>query len=183
MGECGLRGGYMETHNLPNTAEENLYKLKSIELCSNTAGQMAVHLMVNPPQEGVESKACVEQYQREYNAVKQGLKERAKLLSDTFNAMKNVSCTEIQGAMYAFPQIHFSKKFIEEAKSVGKKPDFLYCMEMVNKTGIMTVPGSGFGQKEGTYHFRITNLVTPTAKMEEVLDVLRKFNDDFHANN
>lgn len=56
-------------------------------------------------------------------------------------------------------------------------------MEMVNKTGIMTVPGSGFGQKEGTYHFRITNLVTPTKRMEEVLEVLRKFNDDFHANN
>lgn len=56
---------------------------------------MAVHLMVNPPQVGVESADCVELYQREYNAVKQGLKERAKLLSDTFNAMKNVSCTEI----------------------------------------------------------------------------------------
>jgi aspartate/methionine/tyrosine aminotransferase len=52
---------------------------------------------------------------------------------------------------------------------------------MVNKTGIMTVPGSGFGQRDGTYHFRITNLVTPTKNMEEVLDRLRKFNSDFHA--
>ena len=38
LGECGLRGGYMETHNLSNRAEQILYKLKSIELCSNTAG-------------------------------------------------------------------------------------------------------------------------------------------------
>jgi aspartate/methionine/tyrosine aminotransferase len=60
LGECGLRGGYMETHNLPQTAEDHLYKLKSIELCSNTAGQMAVHLMVNPPQIGIESKECVD---------------------------------------------------------------------------------------------------------------------------
>lgn len=115
LGECGLRGGYMETHNLPQSAEETLYKLKSIELCSNTAGQMAVHLMVNPPEKGVESAACVDQYLKEHNSVKYGLKERAKLLSDTFNSMKNVTCTEIQGAMYAFPQIHFSKKFVEEA--------------------------------------------------------------------
>lgn len=79
--------------------------------------------------------------------------------------MYAVSCTEIEGAMYAFPQVHFSKKFIDESKRQGKQPDFLYCLEMVNKTGIMTVPGSGFGQKEGTYHFRITNLVTPTEKM------------------
>lgn len=42
LGECGLRGGYMEFKNLPKTAEDTLYKLKSIELCSNTLGQFAV---------------------------------------------------------------------------------------------------------------------------------------------
>ena len=40
MGECGLRGGYMETHNIEGAACEELYKLKSIELCSNTVGQI-----------------------------------------------------------------------------------------------------------------------------------------------
>jgi len=54
-------------------------------------------------------------------------------------------------------------------------------MEMVDKTGIMTVPGSGFGQQKGTYHFRITNLVNPTSHMEQVLDRLKTFNDEFHA--
>ena len=68
--------------------------------------------------------------------------------------------------MYGFPRVHFSQKFIDSAKKQGKQPDFIYCMEMVNKTGIMTVPGSGFGQQEGTYHFRITNLVNPTSHME-----------------
>lgn len=38
LGECGLRGGYMEAHNLDPFASEQLYKLKSIELCSNTVG-------------------------------------------------------------------------------------------------------------------------------------------------
>ena len=38
MGECGLRGGYMETVNFSNRAEQQMYKLKSIELCSNTVG-------------------------------------------------------------------------------------------------------------------------------------------------
>jgi alanine transaminase len=55
MGECGLRGGYFETHNLSTFAEELLFKLKSIELCGNTIGQTAVELMVNPPMLGVES--------------------------------------------------------------------------------------------------------------------------------
>jgi len=38
LGECGLRGGYMETHNLDDKVSDELYKLKSIELCSNTIG-------------------------------------------------------------------------------------------------------------------------------------------------
>lgn len=38
LGECGLRGGYLESHNLEEAASDELYKLKSIELCSNTVG-------------------------------------------------------------------------------------------------------------------------------------------------
>ena len=79
--------------------------------------------------------------------VYQGLRTRAELLSKTFNEMKNVTCSEIQGAMYAFPRIHLSKGAIAEAKKRGVAPDFLYCLDMVDETGIMTVPGSGFGQK------------------------------------
>ena len=56
----------------------------------------------------------------------------------------------------------------------------MYCMDMLNETGIMTVPGSGFGQKEDTYHFRATNLVTPTHDMVEVLTSLNEFNTRFH---
>lgn len=42
LGECGLRGGYFETHNFSKKAQEMWYKLKSIELCANTVGQLGV---------------------------------------------------------------------------------------------------------------------------------------------
>lgn len=67
MGECGLRGGYMETLNLDPFVESQLLKLKSIELCSNTVGQIATLLSIDPPQRGTESDACVDQYKREEN--------------------------------------------------------------------------------------------------------------------
>lgn len=102
-------------HNLSERAQEMLYKLKSINLCSNTIGQIATGLMVDPPKRGVESDDCVDQYEKELGHVKQGLKKRAKLLEKTFNDMNNISCSEIEGAMYAFPQIHFSRKFLKHA--------------------------------------------------------------------
>lgn len=100
--------------------------------------------MVNPPKRGVESDATVDQYELEHAALFSALKVKANLLTSTFNNMKNVTCTEIEGAMYGFPRVHFSQKFIDEAHAQGVEPDFLYCMDMVNQTGIMTVPGSGF---------------------------------------
>lgn len=48
-GECGLRGGYMEMTNLSDEVYQQLFKLKSINLCSNTTGQLMTDLLVNPP--------------------------------------------------------------------------------------------------------------------------------------
>lgn len=180
LGECGFRGGYMEAHNIDDFASEQLYKLKSVELCSNTTGQVTTLLLVDPPKRGVESDATVNLYEKEKSDIFNGLTQRAELLSKTFNEMRNVTCSEIQGAMYAFPRLHLSQSAIKAAKDMGVQPDFFYCLNLVNETGIMTVPGSGFGQKDGESHLRITNLVTPTERMKETLDNLKAFNERFH---
>lgn len=39
-------------------------------------------------------------------------------------------------------------------QALGMQPDMLYCLRLLEETGICVVPGSGFGQREGTYHFR-----------------------------
>ena len=83
--------------------------------------------------------------------------------------------------MYAFPTLKLAPSAVKEAESRGMAPDMLYCLEALEKTGIMLVPGSGFGQVEGTHHFRITNLVYPEENLERALDVLADFNDKFHA--
>jgi len=56
-GECGLRGGYFELTNIDTAVKAHLTKLASVSLCSNTMGQVAVGLMVNPPTSGPELKA------------------------------------------------------------------------------------------------------------------------------
>lgn len=51
--------------------------------------------------------------------------------------------------MYSFPQIRLPARAIETAKNAGKAPDVFYCLKLLEATGISTVPGSGFGQKDG----------------------------------
>ena len=158
---------------------EQLVKLKSINLCSNSIGQMMVELMVNPPIQDV-SPQTKNRFETEYKALYESLKYRAELVTKALNSMRNIFCQEVEGAMYAFPSIKFSPKAIAAAEALGQAVDLYYCMEVLKNTGIALVPGSGFRQAPGTYHFRITTLILPEPRLAHKLESLQKFNEDFH---
>ena len=40
----------------------------------------------------------------------------------------------------------------------GEAADAAYCEAMLRATGVCVVPGSGFGQREGEWHYRTTIL-------------------------
>ena len=56
--------------------------------------------------------------------------------------------------MYAFPQIKCPEKALAAAKEAGQPADVFYASHLLEATGICIIPGSGFGQQPGTYHFR-----------------------------
>ena len=95
FGECGLRGGYFEAHNIDPKVAEIMYKLKSIELCSNTIGQLTTLLLVDPPKKGKEDEGVIEKYNQEKENIYRGLRDRAELLTKTFNTMENTTCSDI----------------------------------------------------------------------------------------
>uniref|UniRef100_A0A8I6GJ17 alanine transaminase n=1 Tax=Rattus norvegicus TaxID=10116 RepID=A0A8I6GJ17_RAT len=90
----------------------------------------------------------------EKESVLGNLAKKAKLTEDLFNQVPGIQCNPLQGAMYAFPRILIPAKAVEAAQSHKMAPDMFYCMKLLEETGICVVPGSGFGQREGTYHFR-----------------------------
>jgi len=61
------------------------------------------------------------------------------------------------------------------------EPDLFYCLSVLENTGIVLVPGSGFRQKDGTYHFRITILILPEEKLRAKLEIFREYNVQFHS--
>lgn len=117
MGECGLRGGYFELLGIPPEVKAEIYKLASISLCSNTVGQVATGVMVQPPAKGSASHAT---YVSERDAILSSLQRRAGMLSVALNALPGMSCNSIEGAMYAFPTIKLP------SKSTAAAP-FYYC--------------------------------------------------------
>ncbi|EGC31753.1 alanine transaminase [Dictyostelium purpureum] len=175
VGECGKRGGYMELNGITSDVKAEIYKLASIGLCPNVIGQLVVDLMVRPPTPGDSS---YELYIKERDGIYDSLKKRANLLNKALNSLEGVTCNPSEGAMYAFPQIRLPKKAVEYAQSIGKAPDAYYCIQLLEHTGICVVPGSGFGQKDGTYHFRTTFLPSEEA-IEGVCERIADFHKQF----
>jgi len=175
MGECGLRGGYMEVVNLDDKVKEQLRKLVSCRLCPPVTGQAAVDVAVNPPQEGEPS---YEQFTKEKNQVLGDLAEKAKLTAEMFNSIPGITCNTVQGAMYSFPRIDIPPKAVAEAEKQEMTPDSFYATNLLEETGICVVPGSGFGQRPGTHHFRMT-ILPPTEKMRSLFPLFRDFHKKF----
>ena len=181
LGECGRRGGYMELLNFPSELYAQIMKLASINLCSNVNGQLMTELMVRPPQPG---EASYESYTKEYTTIYDSLVRRAALLVRELNAIPGIRSNEIEGAMYAFPQLMLPQSFIDynarenERNGTSMQPDVRWCLQLLEATGIVVVPGSGFGQREGTYHFR-TTILPPEEDMVLLTKSLRVFQEDF----
>ncbi|CAL8368038.1 unnamed protein product [Boreogadus saida] len=175
MGECGFRGGYMEIINMDPEVKAQLNKLVSVRLCPPVPGQALMGLVVNPPQPGEPSYI---NFIKERSATLSALAEKARLTAEILNTVPGISCNPVQGAMYSFPSISLSKAAIEEAAENDQAPDMFYCMRLLEETGICLVPGSGFGQKDGTYHFRMT-ILPPMDKLKVLLTKVKEFHQRF----
>lgn len=174
-GECGIRGGWMELVNMDPDVQANLYKAMSAMLCPTSLGQTVIDCIARPPAPGEPSH---ELWAKERSQVLQNLAHRAQMVYDAFNSMKGFTCNVVQGAMYAFPKIELPPKAIEAAKKAKQAPDTFYAFRLLEETGICIIPGTGFGQIPGTYHFR-TTILPQTEALGEMLKVFQKFHAKF----
>ena len=154
-----------------------LQKGSSAKLCPTVIGQACMDVVVNPPKAGEPSFGS---FDSEVKNTLASYAERAKMVADTLNSIPGISCNTVQGAMYAFPQIKFPEKALAAAKEAGQPADVFYAFHLLEATGICIIPGSGFGQQPGTYHFRTT--ILPQKEMiKEMLGRLEDFHMKFMA--
>ncbi len=171
-GECGHRGGYVEARNPPHIEGTDLnfmdvlLKQASVSLCSNTVGQVLTYLMVSQPVKGSPPYA---RFVQEKEDILKRLFDKGTMIKEAFKEMAGVECFGRTGAMYLFPRLNRLPK---------GTTDFAYCMNLLETTGLCTVNGSGFGQKEGTNHLRIAFL-PPKELLQQVLPRWIEFHNKY----
>jgi len=148
----GWRIGYIAFNNSPqlDMIRENLPKLARVRISSNLPVQYAALESLRGPQNYISEFVSELKKHRDY-VVKR------------INSMNNISCSNPQGAFYAFPKI--------ENNPFNTDKDFV--LELLKQKGVLTVHGSGFGTKYGSGHFRIVYL----PKMEILESAMDKIED------
>lgn len=172
-GECGRRGGYFECTNISDEILALIYKMVSVGLCPPLSGQIGVDSMVRPPQPGDES---YELWKQETDTIHKALASRTATMAKRLNALPGVSCVDSPGALYLFPKIELSEQAQDVARKAGQEPDAFYALGLLDETGICVIPGSGFGQKEGEWHYRLTCLCPG---VDEYVGKLEEFHKRF----
>ena len=132
--------------------------------------------MVDPPQPGEDS---YELDKNERLTIHNNMKERGFLLYETFSKLEGIQCQKPQGAMYLFPALLLPKTAVDQQRILNLLPDEFYCLRLLETTGICTVPGSGFGQAEGTWHVRTTFLAPGTQWIKDWETFHKRFYDQY----
>ena len=67
-------------------------------------------------------------------------------IAETLNSLPGISCNPAEGAMYLFPQLALPPRAVAAAAAAGTAADEFYCLRLLEATGLVVVPGSGFRQ-------------------------------------
>jgi alanine-synthesizing transaminase len=152
----GWRCGYIcmnsDCQKLENI-RNNIPKLARVRIATNLPVQKAAVAALQGPQEYIAETVTK-------------LKKRRDLVVKRLNEIDGISCKLPNGAFYTFPKILHNRW----------KDDKDFVLNLLNKTGILTVHGSGFG-KLGRGHFRIVYLPKEQV-LEEAMDKLSDFVND-----
>lgn len=107
-------------------------------------------------------KPALEGEQSHLISAREKLTRRRDITVEMLNSISGISCVKPEGAFYAFPRLEIPGT---DAEFVG---------ELIKRTGVVVVPGSGFGQRPGSSHFRVVFLA-PEAVLERAYRAIGRF--------
>lgn len=132
---------------------EAVNKLLRARLCASHPVQWAI-------------KPALEGAQDHLVAAREKLTRRRDITVEMLNAVGGISCVSPRGSFYAFPRLEIP----------GSDQEFVG--ELIKATGVVVVPGSGFGQRPGSRHFRVVFLA-PEPVLERAYRAIGNFMEGY----
>lgn len=93
------------------------------------------------------------------------LERRRDITKHMLDKIDGIDLVKPMGAFYAFPKIDVDD-------------DAHFCAELLKATGVIVVPGNGFGQRPGTHHFRVV-ILPPEEVLEKAFGYIGEFYGEY----
>jgi alanine-synthesizing transaminase len=151
----GWRCGYICFNSNASGLDElrkNVPKLARVRISANLPVQVAAVEALRGPQTHI-----IDMVEK--------LRKRRDYIVKRLNAMEGISCRIPHGAFYVFPKVNLDRYWEDDQQFV---------LDLLSKTGVLTVQGSGFGKAFGSSHFRIVYLPEEEV-LEQAMDKLEFF--------
>jgi alanine-synthesizing transaminase len=151
----GWRLGYMYFHDPADILEdlkEAIAKETRIRISASTPMQYA-------------AVTALKGSQRHITRMASTLKKRRDHFLRRIRSIDRLTCTTPKGAFYLFPKILMDGRW---------KSDKEFAVDLVKRTGVLVVNGSGFDQASGAGHFR-TVFLPPIKVIDEAADRIEQF--------
>lgn len=126
-----------------------LARMLRARLCASHPAQCAI-------------QPALEGSQEHLPGVVEKLRRRRDLTVSILNAVPGIHCVSPQAAFYAFPRLDISRSDTE------------FVLDLIRETGVIVVPGEGFGQAAGSHHFRLVFL-PPENTLRDALEQIGEF--------
>lgn len=151
----GWRCGYVCFNSNASGLDElrkNVPKLARVRISANLPVQVAAVEALRGPQTHIID-------------IVEKLRKRRDYIVKRLNAIEGISCRIPHGAFYVFPKVNLDRYWEDDQQFV---------LDLLSKTGVLTVQGSGFGKAFGSSHFRIVYLPKEEV-LEQAMDKLEFF--------
>ena len=135
------------------------------DYCKAIATLLRARLCANHPAQYAIKPAIMGDQSHIAGVVKK-LEERRNITTKMLNDIEGICCVSPDGAFYALPRLEFD---VDDTEFVHR---------LIDETGVITLPGSRFGQQDGTHHFRVVFLAqndTLKKAYERIADFTRNF--------
>jgi len=149
IGYIAFNGASPQLQNI----RENLPKLARVRIATSLPMQYAALESLRGPQEYISEFVAKIRRRRDY-------------VTARLNEIPGLSCAVPRGAFYAFPRIENCKR------RFGGDRQFV--MSLLESEGVLTVHGSGFGERYGSGHFRVVYL-PDMSTLESAMSKIEKF--------